>query len=248
MRKLDLPQLTDELKNVTSVDQFWNRIAREFENYNVTSMMYGAMSSVLEVQEFGFSSAQVLKHNHPKEYFETVTGEDNCLENDYSAQSLLINPNPVLWHDDTLCECMTAAEKREWELSNDFGFEIGVSLSVKHFAPNNLGGVGLCMNGTDRHKFERLWAAKHTEFYTLFGLLDEGMRQNYLGQIVKLSPREKETLEWLSAGMTPQQIADHLKISASTIDKYVVSAKKKLNARTRDHAVAKALLFNIIHP
>ena len=44
--------------------------------------------------------------------------------------------------------------------------------------------------------------------------------------------------EWLSAGMTPSQIADHLKISASTIDKYVVSAKKKLNARTRDHAVA----------
>ncbi len=246
--QIDLPQITEELRNCTSIDQFWNRIAREFENYNVTSMLYGAFSSVSEVQQFGFSSAQIIKYNHPDIFFEYVTGEENYLENDFSAHSILTNPDPVFWHDDTLCEHMTLDQKREWELSNDVGFEVGVSLSVNHFASIKVGGIGLCMNGTDSQEFERLWTANNAEIYTLFGLLDEGMRQNYLGQIIRLSPREKETLEWLSAGLNPQQIADHLKISTSTIDKYIVSSKKKLKARTRDHAVVKALMFNIIHP
>jgi DNA-binding CsgD family transcriptional regulator len=248
IQQLDLPQITEELRNCTPLDQFWNRVVLEFENYNVTSILYGALSSVSEVQEFGFSSAQVLKNNHPKEYFEIVHSEENCLENDYSAQSLLTNPNPVFWHDETHIECMTLEEKRQWEMSNDVGMEIGVALSVKQFSPNKLGGIGLCLQGTDKQEFERLWMAKNAEIYTLYGLLDEGMRQNYLSEIVKLSAREKEVLEWLASGINPQQISDRLNIGYRTVDKYIVSAKQKLSARTRDHAVAKALLFNTISP
>lgn len=62
----------------------------------------------------------------------------------------------------------------------------------------------------------------------------------------KLSPREVEVLKWLSGGLRNDRIAEKLGISLATVNFHVVSAKQKLGAQTREHAVATAILNRLI--
>jgi LuxR family quorum-sensing system transcriptional regulator CciR len=57
-----------------------------------------------------------------------------------------------------------------------------------------------------------------------------------------LSARERECLRWLCSGLRVTAIADKLDIGESAVNLYVSNAKRKLGARTREQAIARALL------
>jgi DNA-binding CsgD family transcriptional regulator len=63
-----------------------------------------------------------------------------------------------------------------------------------------------------------------------------------------LSPREREALTMLSAGMNRAEVADRLHISENTLRAYIDSARHKLGAMNVTHAVALALSHGIIGP
>jgi DNA-binding NarL/FixJ family response regulator len=62
-----------------------------------------------------------------------------------------------------------------------------------------------------------------------------------------LTPHEVRVLELLSRGFTYQAAADHLKVSISTIRKYICSIYDKLHVHTKSDAVRKALKSGIIY-
>ena len=57
-----------------------------------------------------------------------------------------------------------------------------------------------------------------------------------------LTPREREMLTLLAAGLTAVEIAEQLVISRETVKSHVRSAMLKLGTRTRTHAVVRALI------
>jgi len=57
-----------------------------------------------------------------------------------------------------------------------------------------------------------------------------------------LSNREKECLRWLCAGLRVSMIANKLSISESAVNLYISNAKHKLDAKTREQAIARAIL------
>ncbi|HYF54967.1 MAG TPA: LuxR family transcriptional regulator [Salinarimonas sp.] len=61
-----------------------------------------------------------------------------------------------------------------------------------------------------------------------------------------LSPREMECLRWTAAGKTAWEISVILTLSERTVEQYVASAARKLNAVNRVQAVAEALRRQII--
>jgi DNA-binding NarL/FixJ family response regulator len=61
-----------------------------------------------------------------------------------------------------------------------------------------------------------------------------------------LSPREVEVISLLANGMRTGQISQHLGIRCVTVDLHIRNARKKLNAATREQAVAIAVANNII--
>ncbi|AOZ71013.1 hypothetical protein LPB142_10475 [Rhodobacter xanthinilyticus] len=63
-----------------------------------------------------------------------------------------------------------------------------------------------------------------------------------------LTPRELDCLSYLAAGLRPAEICFRLGISEKTFEKHIARAKDRLRARTRDQAVAKALILNIVTP
>jgi DNA-binding NarL/FixJ family response regulator len=62
----------------------------------------------------------------------------------------------------------------------------------------------------------------------------------------ELSPREREVLDLLAAGLTGAKAAQRLGVSSETVRTHVKNAMRKLDARTRIHAVTLALSQNAI--
>ena len=59
---------------------------------------------------------------------------------------------------------------------------------------------------------------------------------------VTLTSREKEVLHYLALGVRPDRIAFEMNLSLATIHMHIQKAKKRLKARTREHAVAMAIV------
>lgn len=62
----------------------------------------------------------------------------------------------------------------------------------------------------------------------------------------QLSPRERECLAWLAVGMRHDRIAERLGISRPTVELHLANARRKLNARTREQALARAVAFGLL--
>jgi DNA-binding CsgD family transcriptional regulator len=86
------------------------------------------------------------------------------------------------------------------------------------------------------------------------GALDEGAVSHEVGTTPSaiadgvLSRRQRDCLLWLAQGEQTKQISDRLGIADGTVSEYIDSAKRRLSARTRPEAVAKAILRGYITP
>lgn len=63
---------------------------------------------------------------------------------------------------------------------------------------------------------------------------------------IKLSNREKECLLWLSQGLKTQAISEKINIQPVTVDFHIKNARLKLNALTREQALAIAIHEGLI--
>jgi DNA-binding CsgD family transcriptional regulator len=71
--------------------------------------------------------------------------------------------------------------------------------------------------------------------------------ERVLRQPVKLTPRERECLQWVAVGKTDWEIAGILSLAERTVHNHIESAKSKLTASSRVQAVVKAFLSNLIY-
>lgn len=65
---------------------------------------------------------------------------------------------------------------------------------------------------------------------------------------VSLSPRQQECLTWVAAGLTSDEIAARLKLSRKTVDLHLAAAMRKLDARSRSQAAARAVARGLVRP
>jgi len=63
---------------------------------------------------------------------------------------------------------------------------------------------------------------------------------------VLISERERQILSLCADGLSDAQIADELGISSKTVNFHIENIKRKLSAKNRVHAVAKAMRRRII--
>ena len=56
-----------------------------------------------------------------------------------------------------------------------------------------------------------------------------------------LTPRERDCLAFVADGLRTAELAHRLGVVEATVEFHLVNARRKLGARTRDHAVALAL-------
>ncbi len=104
----------------------------------------------------------------------------------------------------------------------------------------------------DESEFERFCADHGAQVHLAALLAFERIaalgRIEAQGSTARLSPRERECLLWLSAGLRVAMIANRLDLSEAAVNLYIRNARAKLGARTREQAVARAILSGEIAP
>lgn len=65
-------------------------------------------------------------------------------------------------------------------------------------------------------------------------------------QSKRLSPRQKECLQWLASGLRNEQIAEKMNIRPVTVDLHLREARAQLGAQTREQALAIAISDGLI--
>lgn len=239
--------LCDELRRETNPERAWTFANEALGQYGVSSILYCAIAFKAEAERPNVSKAAFVKSNHPQQYFDSFEDE-GLLDADLTTEHCVTRTDLLFWHNEAQWSQASNEQLKRAKIERDLGLFMGVSVPASRFGPRLIGGVGLCMAGVGIKEFDGHWRENAADILAICGVLDSGMRRQHLSHFIGLSSRERECMTWLAAGLRPEQIADRLGITRSSVDKYITKARLKLKSGTLEQAVAKAILFNVIQP
>lgn len=249
MWQAKLIELSEQAQAAPTSEVFWETCHQALNDLGVSGVLYGVVPNALDVEINGLSNAGFFYNTYPDEWISAVEDTDP-IDNDLVSDLVACGVSEVLWGDYESSEQLTKEQQRQFELDDDVGLRYGASLSLDHSPRGGrASGIGLWVEGArTAEDFNHYWAEHREWLRQMSHILDEGLRDAHADFLVQLTPREKDCLTYLSIGLRPVEICFRLRISEKTFEKYIKGAKSKLRARTRDHAIAKALVLGVIHP
>lgn len=205
-------------------------------------------------EEFGFESVVALKLPGPNE-----TMEDNMYINSRNSEFATVYfEQDMTGFDPVVEQCANSFSAFTWSsaynvsdikgaekvhsLAQDYKMKDGIAIPVPV-----LGSFGVLSASTTQsdilpmqfHAASLLGMAGMTKLLTF-----ERQKKQ---RSVKLSPREKEILQWVAVGKTDREIAEIMSLSPNTIRNHVENIKVRINAPNRTAAAVKALVDGLIH-
>lgn len=164
---------------------------------------------------------------------------------------------PQVWND-PINQRMELPEKfhKVEQISADFDIQYGFTLPIHTGVEGFWGSCGLSASGIKKQTFLQDVLPFKDLLIAISTIFDMHVRQvsgnhileqSTVSTLEALTPMEIETLKWLAEGYSIKQISDEkLHRSIDSVNIYIRNAKKKLNARTRDQLIAKALILRLI--
>ena len=217
-------------------------------DHGVKGFFYGFSAFRSDVGELGYTAGLFHHHTYSPEW-EREIGVGALLDNDHSITAMDHGQRMVEWLPDEIgpfLATLPAAQRRQFETEHQLGMTCGASLLLDG-NPLGFSGMGLWIDTPpETAAFRRHWAGEGELLTAASNLLDAAVRGDRTNLLVRLSPREIDCLSWLARGLRPAEICWRLKISEKTFEKHIASAKKKLKSRTRDQALAKAVLLRLL--
>lgn len=232
--------------SATNVDDLWLKYKHVLSRFGVSTAMYCVSHSPTALKEDGVIDSAWYKGDHPDEYLNYFDEKFN-FNDDPTAMHCLEKTAPYIWHDPEKVSSQTEAQKEFMIDSVEFGMGVGVTLPIR-FNEYGVGGIGLSTEGVTEKEFDKIWLAHGQEIVLMSRWFDEFARGEKIDGVYSLSDREREVLTWLAIGRKTEEIAKILGTAVSTVEKQIRSARKKLNARNNEQAIAKALIFKLIRP
>jgi len=243
-----LDSFYQDIENINSLESFWERVNQELKRFGVTSIMYGAIATETELEFGARTESMIWKTNHGSEFFQRfcTPGRDDSIDNCLTFEHTLHHTTPFIWHDLSMWEDATPKQMAHALAARELGLFVGFTLPTTYFGKDRLGAICVSVGGHTPESFREMWDLQREELLQVLEILDTGMRETYLAEVIQLSPREKATIKYFAAGLRAKEIAARLGVGVKAIEKYIESARKKLKAKNRDQAIAKALVFNVI--
>ena len=239
---LDLAEALAQAKDpFKPFEHFLNR-------HGAKGFFYGFAALSNDIYQIGYTNGLHFRHSYCREWEEAI-GPQALIDNDHSIEAMDHGQRMVEWMPTdyaAFLETLTPRQRRQFEIEAELGMTYGASLLLDG---HRLGysGMGIWLE-THRspEAFRAEWGRFGADLTAASNLLDVAVREARPNLLVRLSPREIDCLSWLARGLRPQEICWRLGISEKTFEKHIASAKAKLKARTRDQALAKAVLLNLL--
>lgn len=126
-------------------------------------------------------------------------------------------------------------------------YQIEHEINIPYRRNGSAGQVAIHMEGRRKSDFEHFQNTLPVA-YAIASTFYNYFETNFLFQsplnrlpVSPLTSREQDCLTWVAQGWSNNDIADKLTVSARTVKFHIENAMKKIDARTRSHAVAIAL-------
>ncbi|KIN74502.1 helix-turn-helix transcriptional regulator [Sulfitobacter guttiformis] len=249
MQHTDILNLCEDVANAKSDQVFWDICAAALSDVGVSGFGFGIIPHAMDAKINGFSKAGFFKHTYSPEWAAAIS-DTSLLDDDITVELIIDGKSEIFWNDPSLLENARDTQLNSDSLEKDLGMEFGVSMSLgRNAAGSAIAGIGLWAGDVKNDtSFVRYWQEYQGSLRQISHILDEGIRGQHGKLLVELTQRESDCLTYLAVGLRPADICWRLRISEKTFEKYVRTAKDKLCANTRDHAIAKALVLNLIRP
>lgn len=144
---------------------------------------------------------------------------------------------------------LSPAEMRVVEFNRRHAVTAGYSIGFPDLAGRGRAGLGVCMApGATQEDAEAVWASHGRALHVLAQighLRIATLADLELGR--RLSPRQREVLEWVAEGKTVQDIATILGLTVATVEKHLRLARAALRVETTAQAAVKASFLNQIY-
>lgn len=240
----------DGLRAAEGCDGLFDCLERRLQNHGIGGFGYGFVPMRTERGIETDMKDLHFHHTYP-DGWEQAGGAAHPLDNDPAAQLLFAGVREVDWTTaGQMAPIFGPASQQVYQARLDLGMRFGVTLRA---AEDGRGRMlsGLCLwfsDRPDRTAFRADWSRSADEIRRIMYLFDTVARGDRAATLLGLSGRERDTLSYLAAGYRSAEASWKMRISEKTFEKHVAHAKAKLNARTRDHAIAKALVMGLIEP
>ncbi|MER5170163.1 LuxR family transcriptional regulator [Thioclava sp. GXIMD2076] len=239
----------ETLLSLTSVEEIWAHHCQFMEGYGFDRLLYGytrfqSRPNLLDLDE------TVILSNHDKDYIKALIGGKLYI-NAPMVQWAWSNEGWESWGlvgQKLASGMLDAASLKVLELNRSYGITAGISIGFQQSTSRARGGIGLCARrDLSQCEVDAIWAEHQRTLLVACQLMH--MRLSGLPYIPPkrhLSPRQRETLEWIADGKTVMDVAMLMGLTSTTIEKHLRLAREALNVETTAQAVLKAAVMNQI--
>lgn len=185
----------------------------------------------------------IVVHNFP------LVWERHYLQNNYGPQDPVLlrarrQPLPFVWSDPAFVATLSDEQRVILDEAAAHGLRHGATIPLHR--PWRVFGCCSLVSDTDPIDQARLPEALAIAAYA-FDAAWRIVNAEVKRTIVLLTPRERQCLELVALGKSDEEIAEILKLEPGTAHKHVESAKQRLGALKRPHAVAYAIYIDAIN-
>ena len=235
-----LEQYIEQINASKTPEEAFDGFCSVMNKYGYSRIAY---SLVTDHPSLGLPRQHGLATSYPEDWMKFYTEKD-YMKIDPVVKQVLKSRKPFFWSDLTEAPDIYKPSLTLMNEAEEAGIHDGIGISLCSQA-GEIVGVGLARDDDSKGKDCQFLAAA----YLLSVYFHETYR-DLLSQNTKpiLTTRETEVLSWAAEGKTDHEISDILKISTNTVRFHWKNIFRKLNAKGKVYAVAKAIRLELISP
>ena len=239
----------EQLFRAPAVADIWALHTAYMARFGFDRMIYG-VTRFLFSHDFGGPNDHLMLTNHDPEYIRALQ-EGALFGSAPMVRWTLTNTGVRSWGEVAAEEAagqLDAAALRVLALNRAYGVTAGVSISFRNLHARARAGIGLCAaRGITQAEVDAIWARNGREIL----LANQCMHlriasQPFSGEAAPLTARQRQALEAVGEGKSTSDIAAHLGLTQTTVEKHLRLARAALGVETTAQAVLKASLNNQI--
>lgn len=234
------------LTDATTVEEAWGLHVAKMADYGFDRLLYGHTRNLTPTSTGDIRDAVVLS-NLPREYLIGYIGRGLYRDAPTLAWGRT-NAGPTSWSRLKQWEAEGHLDDRQRAVlafNRRHGVIAGYSISFREVSPRFGGIIALCARaGMTQTDVDALWAREGETITLLNNVAHLKFTRLPCPNGRRLTPRQREVLEWVADGKTMLEAALILGVSPGTVEKHLRNAREALGANSTAQALVKAAMAN----
>ncbi|MCB9988282.1 MAG: LuxR family transcriptional regulator [Rhodospirillales bacterium] len=238
-----IEEFIEKSNKASNAEEAFHLFSQTLSEMGFDRVVYSLLTDHFSLQK---KAGHGIAYNYPDDWMKYYAEKGYDTEDPVPKQAFK-SSRPFSWEGLTKTSELTALEQKVMNEAEEAGLKNGVGIPL-YGAHSEIAGVGLASStggiDIDQNTLCKLRAIS-SQFHMIYSdfLTVETSVSN-----VRLTPREREILLWVSEGKSDPVISEIIGISIPTVRFHLNNIYQKLQANERTFAVVKALHLGLISP